>query len=128
MSDNFPKIHALTDSKGRNALHYAAAAESSGGNYYKIISNAVGADKGFNLIMLVKIIQFIAKLSYLTIHFIHFTLSLFNICMYCSVVKPKDTVAKQKSQEASKISNEVRNVIGVVLVFHSYFVVGIIMT
>ena len=50
LSDNFPKIHSLADSKGRTALHYAAAAESSGGNYYKILSSAVGADKGFNFI------------------------------------------------------------------------------
>ena len=53
LSDNFPKIHALTDSKGRTALHYAAAAESGGGNYYNIISNAVGGDKGFNLMFLI---------------------------------------------------------------------------
>ena len=48
LSDNFPKILTLPDFKGRTALHYAAVAESgSGSGYYKIVSNAVGADKGF---------------------------------------------------------------------------------
>ena len=48
LSDNFPKILSLTDSKGRTALHYAAVAESgTGSGYYKIVTNAVGAEKGF---------------------------------------------------------------------------------
>ena len=31
LSDNFPKILTLPDSKGRTALHYAAVAESGSG-------------------------------------------------------------------------------------------------